>query len=146
MNPTTFVVIALTSAAGGALFMPALVFIAIKLNLKGIRTVYAGIRQDARFYRAWAIVGGVLGASYSTAIAILQQARTFRDWSVFVHFARVNVSTGGDIKVVFGDLLAGDDAAKFLHLAPGLEGVGNAGYGVIGEVVLGVLLLSAAAN
>ena len=80
MNPLTIVAVALASAAGGALFMPALVFVSIKLNLKGIRTVYAGSRQDAQFYRAWALVGAALGASLSTAIAVLDQAGIKDPW------------------------------------------------------------------
>jgi hypothetical protein len=80
LNPATVVVFAFASAAGGALCMPLLVFVGIKLNLKGMRTVYAGIRQDARFYRAWALVGAALGASSSTAIAILQQAGIEDPW------------------------------------------------------------------
>jgi hypothetical protein len=80
MDPLTFVTMVLASAAGGALLMPALIFVSIKLNLKGIRTLYADIRQDARFYRAWALVGAALGASYSTAIAILEQTGIKDPW------------------------------------------------------------------
>jgi hypothetical protein len=80
MDPLTFVAMALASAARGALFMPALIFVSIKLNLKGIRTVYAGIRQDAHFYRAWALVGAALGASWSTAIAIIELAGIKNAW------------------------------------------------------------------
>ena len=50
--------------------MTAVVFVGIKLNLKGLGTVSAGIRQDARLYRAWALTGGALGAASMTGIPL----------------------------------------------------------------------------
>jgi len=87
MDPLTFGAVVLASAAGGALLVPALIFVSIKLNLKGIRTVYTRIRQDAHLYRAWALVGAALGASWSTAIAILEEAGIEGPWYSLIMIA-----------------------------------------------------------
>jgi hypothetical protein len=50
--------LALAGFIGGAIFMTAVVFVGIKLNLKGVGTAAADLRQDAGFYRAWALMGG----------------------------------------------------------------------------------------
>jgi hypothetical protein len=40
--------LALAGFVGGAVFMATVVFVGIKLNLKGLGTATAGLRQDAR--------------------------------------------------------------------------------------------------
>ena len=59
---------------------------------------------------------------------------------VFLARAGVDVAAGGDVEVVFRNLLMGDDAAVFLHFPPRLEGVGDAGDGILRDVVLRVAL------
>lgn len=71
MSAQYLVTSALAGLIGGALLMPALVFIGIKLNLKNLRTLYAHIHQDRSFYRIWSVFGGVLGAAYVTAIPVI---------------------------------------------------------------------------
>ena len=71
MSAQYLVTSALAGLIGGALLMPPLVFIGIKLNLKNLRTLYAHIHQDRSFYRIWSVFGGVLGAAYVTAIPVI---------------------------------------------------------------------------
>jgi hypothetical protein len=56
--------------------MAAVVFVGIKLNLKGLGTATADTRQDAGFYRAWALAGGMLGAGRLTAMPLFDASRT----------------------------------------------------------------------
>jgi hypothetical protein len=58
----------------------AVIFVGIKLNLKGLRTAYADVRQDDRFYRAWALTGAALGALMLTAIQLLDAAGIKDPW------------------------------------------------------------------
>jgi len=80
MTPLAMAGIVLASFAGGSIFVVTVVFLGIKLNLKGMGTVYAGIRQDARFYRMWALTGGALGAAFSIAIPLLDAALIKDPW------------------------------------------------------------------
>lgn len=57
---------------GGAVLVPLIVFIGIKLNLKNLRTLYAHITQDRRFYRGWAAFGGALGAAWMMAMPVIE--------------------------------------------------------------------------
>jgi hypothetical protein len=72
--------LALAGFIGGAIFMAAVVFVGIKLNLKGLGTVTADIRQDAGFYRAWALVGGTLGAAWLVAMPLLDASGIKDPW------------------------------------------------------------------
>ena len=72
MSAQYLVTSALAGLIGGALLMPPLVFIGIKLNLKNLRTLYAHIHQDRSFYQIWSVFGGVLGAAYVTAIPVIE--------------------------------------------------------------------------
>src|ERR1043166_3326778 len=80
MTAVAMVGIVLASFVGGAIVLTALVFLGIKLNLKGMGRACAGIRQDARFYRMWALTGGALGASFSIAMPLLDAARIKDPW------------------------------------------------------------------
>ena len=73
-------------------------------------------------------------------VRIVLCLHNLRDGPVFLACAGVDVAAGRDVEVVLRNLLAGDDAAVFLHLAPRLEGVGDAGDGVLRDVVLRVAL------
>jgi hypothetical protein len=72
--------LALAGFVGGAVFMATVVFVGIKLNLKGLGTATAGLRQDARFYRIWAMTGGALGAAWMTAIQLLDDGGIRDPW------------------------------------------------------------------
>jgi hypothetical protein len=74
MTPLAMVGAVLASIVGGSIVMVTVVFLGIKLNLKGMGNVYAGIRQDPYFYRMWALTGGALGAAFSIAIPLLDAA------------------------------------------------------------------------
>jgi hypothetical protein len=80
MNALSLIGAAAAGLVGGAIFMVGVVFVGIKLNLKGLRTACAGWRQDAGFYRAWAITGAALGASWLTAIQVLDAAGIKDPW------------------------------------------------------------------
>ncbi len=80
MNALSLIGIAAAGLIGGAIVMVTVIFVGIKLNLKGLGTGYAGWRQDARFYRAWAITGAALGASMLTAIQVLDAAGIKDPW------------------------------------------------------------------
>jgi len=56
---------------GGAIFTVVVIFIALQLNLKGLRTMYAGVRRDAVFYGSWMLAGGVIGAAWVPPILAL---------------------------------------------------------------------------
>lgn len=71
MSVISLLGVALAGFVGGAIFMVTVLFVGLKFNLKGIRTAYAGVRQDARFYKAWALLGGGLGAAWMPAIPML---------------------------------------------------------------------------
>jgi hypothetical protein len=72
--------IVLASIAGGSIVMVTVVLLGIKLNLKGMGDLYAGIRQDARFYRMWAFTGGALGAAFSIAMPLLDAGLIKDPW------------------------------------------------------------------
>jgi len=80
---------ALAGFGGGAIVMVAVVFVGIKLNLKGLGRVSADIRQDARFYRAWALTGGGLGAAWATVMPLLDASGIKDPW-----YALIMVATG----------------------------------------------------
>jgi hypothetical protein len=71
---------AVAGLVGGAIFTVTVVFVGIKLNLKGIGTATAGLRRDAQFYRSWALLGGVLGGLWLTAIPILDASDIKDPW------------------------------------------------------------------
>ena len=52
----------------------------------------------------------------------------------------MNVTARGNVEVVLGDLLVGDDARVLFDLLPCNEGVGNPENGVLRDVVFGVAL------
>lgn len=81
-SPTAayLVKIALAGALGGAALVPAVTFLAIKANYKGLRTAYAGIPQNALFYKAWAIFGGVVGGAMMLAMPLLDAAEVKDPW------------------------------------------------------------------
>src|SRR5215475_2173094 len=74
---------------GGAIFTVAVIFIALQLNLKGLRTMYTGVRQDAVFYGSWMLAGGVIGAAWVPPILVLDAAQLNEPW-----FGSVMIATG----------------------------------------------------
>jgi hypothetical protein len=72
--------LALAGFIGGAVFMAAVVFVGIKLNLKGLGKATADLRRDAGFYRAWALMGGTLGAAWLTAMPLLDASGMKDPW------------------------------------------------------------------
>src|SRR5262245_46084874 len=71
---------ALAGLAGGAIFTVIVVFIGIKLNLKGLGTSTAHLRRDAMFYGRWAMLGGLLGGLWLLAIPILDASGIKEPW------------------------------------------------------------------
>ena len=55
----------------GALGYPALVWVGIALNLKGLRTLYTGFKKDRAFYRSWAWLGGAMGMTWVAAMIVM---------------------------------------------------------------------------
>ena len=47
----------------------------------------AGIRQDARFYRAWAPTGGALGAAWMTGMPLLDASGIKDPWYALIMIA-----------------------------------------------------------
>lgn len=80
MTAQSLASMAFIGLVGGAVFTVVVVFIALKLNLKGVGTVYRDVPQNGRFYRAWAILGGALGASFLTAMPILDASGIKDPW------------------------------------------------------------------
>jgi hypothetical protein len=76
--------LALAGFIGGAIFMAAVVFVGIKLNLKGLGTATADLRQDTGFYRAWALAGGTLGAAWLTAMPLLDASGIKDPWYALI--------------------------------------------------------------
>jgi hypothetical protein len=64
----------------GAIFTVSVMFMALQLNLKGLRTVYDGVRQDAVFYASWAIAGGVIGAVWAPPMLVLEATQLNEPW------------------------------------------------------------------
>ena len=87
MPAQSLIGLALAGFVGGAIVMAAVVFVGIKLNLKGLGTVSAGIRQDARFYRAWALTGGALGAAWMTGMSLLDVSGIKDPWYALIMIA-----------------------------------------------------------
>ena len=52
----------------------------------------------------------------------------------------MNIAAGGDVVVVLGQFLKGDDAAEFFFFLPVDKGVGDAGDALGWDEVLGVAL------
>jgi hypothetical protein len=80
MSPLRLVELALAGFAGGAVFVVVVVFLALKFNYKQLRTAYSHIPQDGRFYQAWALLGGALGASYLVAMPLLDASGVKDPW------------------------------------------------------------------
>ncbi len=80
------------------------------------------------------------------ALQRFQLLNYLRNRPVLLTGAGMDVAAGGDVEVVLRNLVAGDDAAVFLHLAPRLEGIGDPGDGVLRDVVLRVALGELAAG
>jgi hypothetical protein len=68
------------SFLAGAIFTVTVIFVALRLNLKGIRTMYRGVRQDAVFFASWAIAGGVIAAAWVPLILALDAAQLNEPW------------------------------------------------------------------
>ena len=71
---------ALVGASVGAVFVPAVIFLGIRLNLKSLGTLFAGMRQGATFYRAWALFGGGAGAGCGFALPVLDASGIKDPW------------------------------------------------------------------
>src|SRR5258708_1613629 len=84
MTALSLIGLALAGFMSGAIFMAAVVFVGIKLNLKGLGTATADIRQDAGFYRAWALTGGALGAATLTAMPLLDASGIKDPWYALI--------------------------------------------------------------
>lgn len=67
---------ALIGAIGGAFVMPAICFIGLKLNLKGLRTVNqaARIPESSALYRLYAKLGAAFGAIMTGLMPVLDAA------------------------------------------------------------------------
>ena len=76
--------LALLGCLAGAVFAPAVVYAGLVLNLKGIATAYAGIRQDAAFYRAWACLGGSIGGIWAVAMQVMDAQGIEDPWYALV--------------------------------------------------------------
>ena len=73
----------LAGAAGTTLIL----FLGIKLNYKNLRTLYAHIPQDRRFYMAWALTGGAMIAAIVTTIPILEAHGIKDPWTGLIMIA-----------------------------------------------------------
>jgi hypothetical protein len=80
LSAPSLIGLALAGFVVGAIFVAAVVFVGIRLNLKGLGTATADIRQDAGFYRAWALTGGALGAACLTAMPLLDASGIKDPW------------------------------------------------------------------
>ncbi len=89
MTVLSLTAVALAGFAGGAVLTVTVVFVGLKLNLKGMGDAYSGVRQDARFYRWWALTGGAIGAAWSTAIPILDASDIKEPW-----YGLIMIATG----------------------------------------------------
>lgn len=68
MTWTSAVVYVVLGGVIGALGYPALIWVGIAFNLKGLRTAYVSFRKDGAFYRSWAYMGGAMGACWVAAM------------------------------------------------------------------------------
>jgi len=80
MTPLAMAGLVFWSFVAGSIFVVTVIFVALKLNLKGMRKAYAGIHQGARFYGMWALTGGGVGAMYAIAIPLLDAAQIKDPW------------------------------------------------------------------
>jgi hypothetical protein len=81
------VVHVLAAFVAGAIVMPALIFVALQLNLKGLATVMTGLRRDAGFYQAFALFGGALAASFVIAVPVVEASGFKEPWDQLVLIA-----------------------------------------------------------
>ena len=78
---------ALAGFLAGSLGTALIVFLGIRFNYKSLRTLYAHIPQDRRFYIAWGLTGGAMVAAIVTALPILDVYGIKDPWTGLVMIA-----------------------------------------------------------